>query len=528
VALLIDDRPVVVKKGTTVLQAAETIGLTVPHYCYHPGLSIAGNCRMCLVEVEKMPKLQIGCATQAGQGMVVKTQTARVKSTREGIMEFLLINHPLDCPICDQAGECRLQQYSAAYGNRESRFVEEKIHHPKREPIGPRVVFDGERCIKCTRCIRFCDEVSKTHELGLFERGGHAIIGTFPGKTLDNAYSGNTVDVCPVGALTWKPFRFQARVWFLRNVPSVCTACARGCSVHVATYEDRIHRLTPRPNAEVNGYWMCDRGRQSYEPLYEQPRFERPLVRALAGPANAAAASAEEALDRAAGLLRATAGRHGAASLAALVSARLTVEDLFVAKQALAQMGIARLVVPPHEEGRDDDVLLRRDATPNARGAALVGVGSPDAAAVAALRRDIADGRVRGLVAVGEDPVGDGLLEGKALEGLETLVVVDAYRTPSVDAAHVALPACADREIEGVVVNFQGQAQRLRRAVRPPGFQEPVWLWMRDLGRRFGLAGSETAAAAVFDRVAAEVPAFAGMSYRNLGPLGRRVAGEGR
>jgi NADH-quinone oxidoreductase subunit G len=525
VALLIDDRPVVVKKGTTVLQAAETIGVTVPHYCYHAGLSIAGNCRMCLVEVEKMPKLQIGCATLAAQGMVVKTTTARVKSTREGIMEFLLINHPLDCPICDQAGECRLQQYSAAYGARESRFVEEKIHQPKRVPIGPRVVFDGERCIKCTRCIRFCDEVSKTHELGLFERGGHAIIGTFPGKSLDNAYSGNTVDVCPVGALTWKPFRFRARVWFLRNVPSVCTACARGCSVHVATYENRIHRITPRPNEQVNGYWMCDRGRQSYDTLDSQPRFERPLVRALAGASNAVATSTDEALDRAAGLLRATIGRHGAGSLAALLSARLTVEDLFLAKKALAQAGITRLVVPPHEEGEDDDVLLRRDATPNARGALLVGLGSPDAAAVAALERDISDGRVRGLLAIGEDPVGTGRLQGKALEGLEMLVVIDVFRTPSVDAAHVAFPACADREIDGVVVNFQGQAQRLRRAVRSPGFQEPVWLWMRELGRRFGLAGSETTAAAVFDRVAAEVPAFAGMSYRNLGPLGRRVAG---
>src|SRR5262245_53481009 len=211
VALLIDGRPVVVKKGRTVLQAAETAGIAVPHYCYHPGLSIAGNCRMCLVEIEKMPKLQIGCATQATQGMVVRTTTPRVRTTREGIMEFLLINHPLDCPICDQAGECRLQEYADDYGAGRSRFEEEKIHHDKRVPIGAQITFDGERCIKCTRCIRFCDEISKTHELGLFERGGHSIIGAFPGKPLDNPYSGNTVDVCPVGALTWNPFRFRAR-----------------------------------------------------------------------------------------------------------------------------------------------------------------------------------------------------------------------------------------------------------------------------------------------------------------------------
>jgi NADH-quinone oxidoreductase subunit G len=277
VALVVDGQPVVVPKGTTVLQAAERIGIVVPHYCYHPGLSVAGNCRMCLVEIEKTPKLQIGCATTATQGMIVRTTTPRVKTTRQGIMEFLLINHPLDCPICDQAGECRLQQYSAEYGTGESRFVEEKIHNEKRYAIGARVTFDGERCIKCTRCIRFCDEVSKTGELGLFERGGHAIIGAFPGRPLDNAYSGNTVDICPVGALTWRPFRFRARVWFLKDTPSVCAGCARGCNVNLATYDGRIHRITPRLNEEVNSYWMCDFGRQSHEPLYARPRLERSI-----------------------------------------------------------------------------------------------------------------------------------------------------------------------------------------------------------------------------------------------------------
>src|SRR5881628_1907172 len=243
VALVIDDRPVVVKKGTTVLQAAEKAGLLVPHYCYHPGLSIAGNCRMCLVEIEKMPKLQIACSTPVAQGMAVRTGNDRVRVARAGIQEYLLINHPLDCPICDQAGECRLQAYEAAYGQGYTRFSEEKVHFPKRYDIGGKVVFDAERCIRCTRCIRFCDEVSQSHELALFQRGDHAIIGTFPGRPLDNPYSGCTVDVCPVGALTWKPFRFKARVWFLKNVPSVCVGCARGCNVDAATFRNRVHRM---------------------------------------------------------------------------------------------------------------------------------------------------------------------------------------------------------------------------------------------------------------------------------------------
>ena len=523
VALLIDERPVVVKKGTTVLQAAERLSIAVPHYCYHPGLTIAGNCRMCFVEIEKMPKLQIGCATQATQGMVVRTANPRVKAARESIMEFLLINHPLDCPICDQAGECRLQQYANAYGRGQSRFIEEKIHNDKGVPIGPRVVFDGERCIKCTRCIRFCDEVSKTHELGLFERGGHAIIGTFPGKSLDNDYSGNTVDICPVGALTWKPFRFRARVWFLRNVPSVCTGCARGCNVELAVYDHRIHRITPRRNEAVNGYWMCDLGRQTYEQLYDRPRLERPAVRAAGaaapGPAGAGAAAvvpAPEAVDRAAALLRETATRHGAASVAAIVSARLTLEDLFMARKALQQAGITRVVVPPHEAGEDDALLLRRDKTPNARGCELVGLGRPDAAATARLAGDIAAGHVRGLLVVGEDPVGDGVLKADLLATLDALVVIDAWQTGTAKAAHVALPATGPYEADGVVVNFQGRAQRLRRGVPAPALAEPSWRWLRELGRRFGLAGTWSTASAVFDQAAAELKPLASLSWRGL------------
>ncbi len=258
----------------------------------------------------------------------MKTSNERVRAVRAGIQEMLLINHPLDCPICDQAGECRLQAYESAYGPGVTRFAEEKVHAPKHVDLGRDVMFDAERCIKCTRCIRFCDEVSQSHELALFQRGDHAIIGTFPGKPLDNPYSGCTVDVCPVGALTWKPFRFKARVWFLKNVPSVCAGCARGCNVSLATFRNRVHRLTPRANPDVNRFWMCDMGRESHAALYQRPRLERPIVRggapagAAAGPAApgsrpggavpaATAVPWDEALDRAAALLRGITGTIG-------------------------------------------------------------------------------------------------------------------------------------------------------------------------------------------------------------------------
>ena len=530
VALFIDDRPVVVKKGTNVLQAAASLGVEVPHYCYHPGLSVAGNCRMCLVEIEKMPKLQIGCATIAAQGMVVKTTTPRVTTTRAGMMEFLLINHPLDCPICDQAGECRLQQYSAEYGKGQSRFVEEKVHHDKRVPIGERIVFDGERCIKCTRCVRFCEEVTGTRELTLVDRGGHAIIDTFPGKPLDNAYSGNTVDICPVGALTWKPFRFQARVWFLRNVPSICTGCARGCNVDLATYDHKVHRVTPRENQDVNGWWMCDFGRQTHAATQEGARLERAVTRGVASGAASGAApggpKAEDALDQAAALLRATASRHGRGSVAAVVSARLSVEDLHAARTTLEAAGIGRVAVPPHEEGADDALLIRRDRTPNARGAALLGFGAPEAAATAALAGDIAAGRVKGLLVIGEDPAGDGWLPASAIAGLEALVVIDAFRTATAEAAQVAIPSTAYGESEGVFVNCTGRAQRTRPAMRPRGASDPAWAILRDLGRRFGASASWTSAAQVFDEVARTHPAFAGMSHRALGTMGAPVRGE--
>jgi NADH-quinone oxidoreductase subunit G len=272
-------------KGTRVIEACAEAGKFVPHYCYHPKLSSPGNCRMCLIEMG-MPKLgpdrkpemgadgkpvinwiprpQISCAQDIAEGMGIRTDSPMVTECRHGVMEFLLINHPLDCPICDQAGECHLQEYSVEYGTAGSRFLEEKVKKPKRVELGPRVTLDDERCILCSRCIRFMKEVAHDDVLGFVSRGSHTYLTAHPGKLLDSNYSLNTVDICPVGALTSTDFRFKMRVWFLKETKSICTSCGTGCNTLIGTRQNEIFRQTPRENDAVNSAWMCDYGRLNF------------------------------------------------------------------------------------------------------------------------------------------------------------------------------------------------------------------------------------------------------------------------
>src|SRR5215471_8719209 len=257
--LEIDGRKIEVEDGTTVIQAADRLGIEIPHYCWHPGLTVAGNCRMCLVEIEKLPKLQIACNTRVTDGMVVQTKSEKTHVAQKAVLEFLLINHPIDCPVCDQAGECKLQEYYMDYDRQRSRVpLSGKVHKGKAIPIGPHVMLDQERCILCARCTRFLDEVTHTSELGIYERGDHSRIELAPGRTLDNLYSMNVVDICPVGALTSRDFRFKARVWYLERTESICAGCANGCNVEMYHREGRLYRFLPRANADVNAYWMCD------------------------------------------------------------------------------------------------------------------------------------------------------------------------------------------------------------------------------------------------------------------------------
>jgi NADH-quinone oxidoreductase subunit G len=523
--LKINDHDVEVGPGTNLIEAARTAGAEVPHYCYHPGLSIAGQCRLCMVDIDKAPRPVIACNTLAADGMVVWTESERVKETRKSIMEFHLINHPLDCPVCDQAGECWLQIYYMKHGLYDPRMVDEKVHKPKAVPLGPRVMLDAERCILCSRCVRFCDEVTGTGELGIFHRGDRSEIGLFPGRALANKYSGNVVDICPVGALTDRDFRFQVRVWYLDTARSICPGCARGCNIEVHTSRRRPHhnqgrrvaRLKPRFNAEVNRWWICDDGRYGFGFVDEPTRLRTPWRRVASG---TVPATWDEALAAVVGVL----GRLDPVEIGIVASPRMANEDLFALKQLVEGRGLRQVGfrVPPRVPGDQDSLLIRADKNPNTRGADLIGLDGDVAAILAAARA----GRVRVLWIFGHDLFQSGWPEaevGAALEAVETLIWTGTNANPTSARAHWVLPAAAWVEREGTFTNFQGRVQRFRQALDPLGEARPEWEILGHVLGALGVPVTASRAEQWFRTLSEAVPAFAGMTYRSLGDTGQPV-----
>ncbi|HYC78589.1 MAG TPA: 2Fe-2S iron-sulfur cluster-binding protein, partial [Planctomycetota bacterium] len=444
--------------GTRLIDACSQIGVDVPHFCYHTHLSVAGNCRMCAVEIEGQRGLPISCNTIVAPGMKVKTESERVKAARQSVMEFLLVNHPIDCPICDQAGECKLQVYYMAHDLKPSRLDVEKVEYAKRVPVGPRVTLDQERCVECTRCIRFCDEVTETHELRMVNRGDRNAIDCFPGTSLDNHYSVNTADICPVGALTQTDFRFKARAWFLKPVKSICPGCAKGCNVVVDYYEHAIvddhngkaYRLRPRVNDAVNAAWMCDFGRLEYRPVND----DRLTVAMLRGEPR----GYDEVLTSA----RQELARHGRNALIVTSFDASNEEMEALRRLARETLGGATVVaVPVRPDGFSDDFLLRGDKHPNRRGAEALGLARSYGELPTLL-----EGRTAALfhrVDFGLD------LDGRvaaAFGALETRAVIAANASPAADLATHLLPGASFIEREGTWINEQGRVQRFRRAYR--------------------------------------------------------------
>jgi len=516
--ITVDGTIVEVADGSMLLPALLDHGVQIPHYCFHPKLSIDGSCRMCLVRVEGMPKLTISCNTPVRDGMVVDTRGPEVAKARQGVLELLLLNHPLDCPICDQAGECYLQDYAFEYGTREARTHEPRRKALKRVDIGPRIVLDQERCILCRRCVRFCREITATGELAVFGIGDHSVIDTFPGEPLTNDYSICTADICPVGALLSKDFHHKMRVWFLDETESVCPNCANGCNIKVGTARRQVYRFLPRRNDAVNETWMCDHGRLGYR-FVNEGRLRTPSV----GRGSAAVTSPwDDALTEAARRLGALARIDGDRVLAAIVSPHLTNEELFVLGRLVAgglrttQRDLAVRL------GAADDFLIKAEKAANARGARDLGVAAaPSGLDLAGIRAAVAAGTIRGLFVTGTDvwELWDG--DATLFERLETLVVVAANAHPLLAFADVVLPGLTFAEKDGTFTNHAGRVQRIRRALDPGEQRSDGEIFMA-LGRRLGMEIPPGAfdPAAILGEIAETVPRYRALTWTAIGGTG--------
>ncbi len=526
VTVTIDGRAIVAEKGDMLLQVALDNGIEIPHYCYHPKLSIDGSCRMCQVKTGA-PKLAIACNTPVVDGMEVDTQSEDVAKARRGVMELLLINHPLDCPICDQAGECYLQDYSYGYGREEARTASPRRKGLKRHPIGPRVVFDQERCILCRRCVRFTNEISKTDELAVFGAGDHSHIGTAPGAPLDNAYSVNTADICPVGALLSSDFHHKRRVWFLEETQSVCPSCSKGCNVKLGMFKNEIQRLVPRRNDDVNETWMCDHGRLNYAFAQDETRARDAVVRGEAANGSSPVVSTDDALKEASAKIRATIDAHGANAVGILGSGALTNEEQYhLAALARDAVGTSNLdvIVPT---GEADGFLIQAEKVANARGAREMGVSPGESGKdVAGMLAAAAAGEIKLLYVIGSNALAEAVEADAlqaAMDNVDTLIVQDTNVGPWADKATIVLPGQVWAEKDGTFTNHQGRVQRVRRAMSPTeGSYCDGGLFTR-LGALLGgkdPAGARFDARATLAEISEKVSGYEGMSFERLGSLG--------
>lgn len=554
--IIVDGQEIEFKPGQTIIEAARDAKIDIPHFCWHPKLSVSGNCRVCLVEVEQMPKLVISCATLASEGMVVHTKSPRALEARNAVMEFLLINHPLDCPICDEAGECKLQEYAYAHGKGESRFEEMKIRKEKRVQLGPYIKFDAERCISCSRCIRFTDEIAKSHQLTFIKRGDRVTITTFPGESFDNPYTLNTTDICPVGALTNQDFRFKTRVWEMSKTNSICIGCARGCNIEIWVRNNQILRLTPRHNEEVNSYWMCDNGRlNTFKHVNSETRIDGTFIRKNQ---NLQKVSWDEALNQAANELK----KFKSNEICFIGSPYATCEDNFVLKKFAKAFGITKMYFAKHiKQGDQDDILIREDKTPNSLGAELIGLIPLDKFYKEEIINGIKERKIKALYLM-EDDVdvifanneSDSEVES-ILKKLELLIVHATNKNKATEIAHIVFPAATYAEKHGTFVNFLGRVQRIKPAVatveldraldgmsmsRWDKFGTPFDRWMQGhkfdakpswkilalIAAKLGFKIKYEMAEEVFEDLANSIEAFKDLDYDKIGEMGVQLKSE--
>ena len=522
VTVNIDGKEIAVPKGTNVIEAARLVNVDVPHYCYHPKLAVVGNCRMCLIEmgmpavdpatktpvmdpvtgkqkINWIPRPQIGCGTNVSPGLHVKTTSPMVKDAREGVMEFLLINHPLDCPICDQAGECKLQEQATGYGRGYSRFIEQKNVKPKRTQLGPRVTLDDERCVLCSRCIRFSRDVAGEDVLGFVDRGSYSTLTCHPDKKLDHNYSLNTVDICPVGALTSTDFRFKMRVWFLKQTNTICTESSVGVNSIAWSREGTLYRITPRRNDEVNDTWMADSGRVLYKQVQAADRL-----------------TSESTLDalvaQAAAVFKASAG-----AISVVGSGRSSVEEQFLTKKLAAALGAQAHLVK--REGAGDKLLISADRNPNVRGALVTGLISQlPCAELKQLSGEIDAGKVKAVIAINEDVLAAGLTAAQLAKVAVVYLGTHANGTSAV--AKVVIPTVTVFEKAGTFVNQQFRIQKFVQAIPPQAGAHNDLTVLAKLTAAAGAPAAADQIGTLWPLIAAEVPVLASVLYKNIPDTG--------
>ncbi len=544
VKITINEKQYEVENNLTIIQAAKENNIHIPHFCWHPKLSVSGNCRVCLVEVEKMPKLVIACATQVADGMVVRTNSDRVIKARNAVLEFILINHPLDCPICDEAGECKLQDYAYKYSVGESRFEFDKVRKPKRVELGPNVMLDSERCIMCSRCIRFCDEIAKKPQLTFTQRSDHVELTTFPGEKLDNPYSMNVIEICPVGALTSRDFRFKSRVWEMSSTDTICVGCSRGCNIKMWVRNNEILRLTPRSNPHVNDHWMCDYGRlDTFKHVNAANRIKAPMIRKEG---KLLEVGWDEAIAKVAFELKG----YKKSEIAAIGSAFSTNEDNYLFAKLMGILGVKKIDFMPHIKVEEqDEFLIREDKTPNRVGAKQVGV-KPESNELgfSSIINDIRNSKVRALYVIDDDIASDPTV-AEALTKIDFLVVHASNENETVKLADIVLSSSTYAEKHGTFTNFQGRVQRNRPAVvtlehdrildgmelsRLDKFgshndrwtqgikrdTRATWRIINMLANALGMRWRYNTCEEVFNEIASTIPSFKGLSFLEIGTKG--------
>jgi NADH-quinone oxidoreductase subunit G len=526
----IDEQPIEVEPGALIIQAADRLGIEIPRFCYHPDLRPEGNCRMCLVEVQGVPRPAVACATPVVEGMVVRTPhtSALAQTAVRGVLEFLLVNHPLDCPICDQSGECSLQDFymHPHYGLHRSEVdPAEKVRKRKAIDLGPMVVLDSERCVMCSRCVRFSAEVSGAAELQFVNRGNHVELKAFEDRALADPYAGNVVDVCPVGALTSKDFRFKRRVWYLQHTDSVCAGCSTGCNVRIDHFQGKIERVVPRRNPLVNKSWMCDEGRMSFQALARAPRLIQPRRRQEDGwlemDWEGALAAAHEGLNAARSPDR-------PAAVAALASTSGTNEALLLFKRYATQALTAAMLdcrfgqEERWVDERQDTLLRRRDKHPNTRGALLLGLAATPGGGLQQMASQAHEGALDAALVlylpplVGEEDPATLTALGGLLRGVPFSVVLTTHEATWLSAASLVLPVAAWSEVEGTYTNYDGRVQQFNRALQPPGQARPASDVLVGLLDRAGWLRGASSPGDLFAKLASEVPAYTGLSYAGL------------